>query len=321
MTAIPPVLQAETPPSLRSRRRTGSVIVSLIRFFFIVFVGGGLIAPRLYTGVQFLAELVPAVSFIANQPFHRFVNQCFFIVALLALPSFLKGVGIQTAGALGLKWGLRHWVEGMQGLAWGFVALAFAATLFVGLQVRVLDLDHTSAQWIQHLKNAALSALVVALLEELIFRGALFGGMRRSHRFWFAALLSAAIYAILHFFERPESHGRIHWDSGLLVLTQMMRGFTEPEVLIPTFLNLTLLGLLLALVFERTGALHFSIGLHAGLVFWVKTFTFVTNSVPDSRTSFWGTDKLIDGWMTGLLLLLVFILIERTLPPRKVPEA
>lgn len=319
MIATPPVLPAETSRADRPKRKQNSVLRSFFFFFCVVFIGGALIAPRLYTAVQFLEQAIPGMSWLANLPFHRFVNYCLILVALLALPSFLKALGIQSASALGFKWGFRHWVEGFQGFAWGFVALAFGATLLVSLQVSVLDLNHDTSAWMRHLRSAALTALAVAVIEELIFRGALFGGMRGSHRFWSAALVSAAFYALLHFLERPEYHHSIHWNSGLAVVAQMMRGFTDLNALFPMFLNLTLLGILLALVFERTGAIHFSIGLHLSLIFWLKTFSFLTNPAADSNSSFWGSDKLGDGWITGIVLFLVFLLIERTLPPHRAP--
>jgi hypothetical protein len=37
--------------------------------------------------------------------------------------------------------------------------------------------------------------------------------------------------------------------------------------------------------------------------------------------SFWGSDKVVDGWAATVILLLIFLLIERTLPPRKPVES
>ena len=86
--------------------------------------------------------------------------------------------------------------------------------------------------------------------------------------------------------------------------------------MIPAFLNLTLIGVLLALVFERTGSLLFSIGLHAGLVFFLKTLNFVTIPSPHAATWFWGTNKIIDGWAATLVLIVTFALVQKTVPPR-----
>ncbi|MGZ8939912.1 MAG: CPBP family glutamic-type intramembrane protease, partial [Limisphaerales bacterium] len=116
----------------------------------------------------------------------------------------------------------------------------------------------------------------------------------------------------------PEHVGRVHWDSGLAVLGQMLAGFTNFDAMIPAFFNLMLVGCLLAMVFERSGSILFPIGLHAGFVFWVKTLNFVTDPVKGEVSAFWGSDKVIDGWATSLALVLIFLLLERTLPPRKV---
>jgi hypothetical protein len=88
--------------------------------------------------------------------------------------------------------------------------------------------------------------------------------------------------------------------------------------MIPAFLNLVLIGMLLALVFERTASLLFSIGLHAGFVFWVKSLGFITDQATSESTTLWGSDKVTDGWMTTLVLLVIFFFIDRTLPRRKV---
>jgi hypothetical protein len=80
-------------------------------------------------------------------------------------------------------------------------------------------------------------------------------------------------------------------------------------------------GVLLALAFERTGALHFPVGLHASLILGLKSFGLLTNTTAKESSPFWGSDKLIDGWLATLVLLVVILLIERTVPPRKPVES
>jgi membrane protease YdiL (CAAX protease family) len=196
--------------------------------------------------------------------------------------------------------------------------MAVLAALLVTFEARVLDLDHPAASWLRHLKNATLAAVIVALLEEILFRGALFGSLRQSQSFLTAAFWSSALYALLHFLEKPAFTGRVEWSSGFQVLGAMLAGFTNWEAMIPAFLNLVLIGMLLALVFERTASLLFSIGLHAGFVFWVKSLGFITDQAASESTTFWGSDKVTDGWMTTLVLLVIFFFIDRTLPRRKV---
>lgn len=302
----------------RPRARQTSPVAAIILYLLFVFLGAALIAPRLYASAQFLVGISHRFSFLADPPFHRFVSRCLILLAIIGLPSLLRALGLRSASVLGFKWNTRHRVEAVQGFGWAFVSLALLAALFATFEVRLLNLDHNPARWIQHLKNAAIAAILVSLFEEILFRGAIFGSLRQRRSFVSAALISSAVYALLHFLERPEHLGRVHWDSGLAVLGQMLAGFTNFDAMIPAFINLMLVGALLALVFERTGSILFPIGMHAGFVFWVKTLNFVTDPTKREVSAFWGSDKIIDGWAASLALVLILLLLERTLPPRKV---
>src|SRR5206468_135810 len=111
--------------------------------------------------------------------------------------------------------------------------------------------------------------------------------------FWPAALISSGFYALVHFFQQPATSDTVEWFSGFTTLGQMFRGFTEWHSLFPGFLNLTLIGTILALGFERTGSLLFSIGLHASLIFWVKSVSFATKPIESGNSWLWGTNKLV----------------------------
>jgi uncharacterized protein len=321
VTSPEPPRLSETPAPKKTRRgaaEASSPIAVILLYLIVVFVGAALIAPRFYASAQFLRDVSYRFNFIADVPFHRFVSRCLILLAIVGLPSLLKSLGLRSASVLGFRGGARHCVEAIQGFAWGFVALAMLAALFLAFEVRVVDAAHSSARWMQHLKNAAISATLVGVFEEILFRGALFGALRQALSFSRAAMLSSALYALVHFLRQPEFAGRhVEWTSGFEVLGQMLAGFTDFRTMIPAFLNYTLVGLLLALVFERSGSILFSIGLHAGFVFWLKSLNFVTNPVKGAANWFWGSEKVVDGWAAGILLLLVFFLIERTVPPRK----
>lgn len=310
----PPPLARE--PATRNGRQSSPAAVIFL-YLVAVFIGAAFISPRLYASAQFLESVSYRFSSLADAPFHRYVSRCLILMAILALPSLLKALGLRSVSVLRLKWSVRHFVEAIHGLGWSFVALALLAALLVTFELHVLDLDHAPDRWLRHVKNALLSALAVGVLEEFLFRGALFGALRQRQSFAPAALCSSALYALLHFLAKPEHSGAVEWNSGLMVLGQMLAGFTHVEEMVPAFLNLLLLGCLLALVLERTGSLLAPIGLHAGIVFWLKTYNFMTKPANGASTWFSGTDKAIDGWATTLVLVLIFLLIEQTLPRRK----
>ena len=145
------------------------------------------------------------------------------------------------------------------------------------------------------------------IIEEVFFRGALFGGLRQRQRMLSAALVSSAIYAIVHFFQRSIWEGPVTWSSGLELLPRMLSGFAEIEQLIPGFFSLTLAGMMLALAYQRTGSLYLSMGLHGGWIFWLKSYGFLTVPAEGSNAWFWGTNKLTDGWLAFALLAAMFI--------------
>jgi len=309
------------PAQVPSQRTETSPVLAVCIYLFIVFVGTAIVAPRFHATAQFLFQEVNwRFGRLAGQPFYRFLYGTFVLLAIIALPALLKALRIRSVNALGLKSGLRHFGEGIQGAAWGLISFLLLAAVLVASNIRVFDSEN-SARLVANLKNLILGSLALAFFAELVFRGAFFTAFRRNHRFATAALLSGIFCALLFLLEKPQNlQQRIEWTSGFEALGQVLAPLTNSETLLPALLNLTLLGILLALAFERTGALHFSVGLHASMIFCFKSFGLLTNSISkdlSSSSPFWGSDKVVDGWAATVILLLIFLLIERTLPPRK----
>ncbi len=130
-----------------------------------------------------------------------------------------------------------------------------------------------------------------------------------------ALLISSMAYAIVHFLQKSEITDPITWHSGLELLPKMLAGFGDLNTVIPGFFNLTLAGSMLALAYQRTGNLYFSIGLHAGWIFWLKFYGAITSAVPGASEWLWGTQKLIDGWLALAVLALAFFALNWLLPP------
>jgi len=199
----------------------------------------------------------------------------------------------------------------LAGLALGFSSLASVAAIALLAHGRELKLDLTAGQWLGKLAGAAATAVTVAVLEELLFRGAIFGALRKCLDWRVALVLSSMVYAIVHFFEKAEMQGPIHWHSGLELLPKMLAGFADWQAVIPGFFNLTLAGMMLGWAYQRTGNLYFSIGLHAGWIFWLKLYGLVTQPAAGAQTWFWGTQKMIDGWLAFAVLSLAVLTLPR----------
>ena len=294
---------------------------SLLIYLGVVFLGGALLAPWLFWGVQWLAAWLPLFAKLANNPFHRYLNRSLLALALIGLWPLLRSLGLCTFRDVGLVKPAGQWRKLASGFALGFASLACAALVVVAAGARAVNTGDSTSRLIGKVLGAAVTAGAVALLEEILFRGAIFGALRKACRWPGALAISSAIYALVHFFSQPPPPAEIEWTSGLVLLPGMLRGFVEIERVMPGLLNLTLAGALLAIAYQKTGNLYFSIGLHAGWIFWLKSYGFLSREATVAPSWFWGTGKLIDGWLALIVLAASGLALRKLLPKEPIdPE-
>jgi hypothetical protein len=283
----------------------------LIVYVLFVFIGGALLAPVLWHVAQFGSHLWPK---LAAAPFHRFMDRSFLILALVGLWPLLEGLGATSFTEVGLNSGKGSPRHLLGGFTVGFGSLAVLALIAIIGGGRALGHDITAHKIFTTILSGLATAIVVATLEEILFRGGIFGGLRRILDWKFALFLSSAIYALVHFLQPADLAGPVHWNSGLILLPIVLHGFVDLRLLLPGFLNLTLVGILLGLAYQRTNALYFSIGMHAGWIFWLKTYGTFTQMLPSTALWLWGSNKMIDGWLAAGVLMLTLIFFPMICP-------
>jgi membrane protease YdiL (CAAX protease family) len=197
------------------------------------------------------------------------------------------------------------------GFGLGVAMLGLHALGLVLLDIRVINPERiASAQAIlKSARNALLTGLAVAVVEEILFRGFLLGALAKAAPKAAAAAICSFYFAALHFLKpafRPEFTD-LHWYTGLQVtLDAFLR---LPERIQPdAFLALFAAGLLLAAIrLMRPGNLGYCIGMHAGWVFVIKLARSLTWGNPNENLILLvsGYDGVIGylsaGW-TALLL-------------------
>jgi membrane protease YdiL (CAAX protease family) len=129
--------------------------------------------------------------------------------------------GLPVAALWGLGGGIAAALGGL-----GYIWLVRAMDWFPALRQGNIFSDPVTALWL-----AALAVVAAPIFEEFIFRGLIFGGLRRSLGFGAAGVASAAIFAIVH----------------------------PPVSVVPVFV----LGLCTALIYERTRMLAAPMIVHA----------------------------------------------------------
>ncbi|HEX8394069.1 MAG TPA: CPBP family intramembrane glutamic endopeptidase [Longimicrobium sp.] len=288
--------------------RQGRPLAAMLLYLSFVFVGGALLAPWLYHAVQALARGIPALENVARTPFARYVNRALLLMALAGLPFFLRGAGIRRWRDVGVAPGFMVGRRFAAGFGLGFTSLAMVCLVALaagGRALRPTSAGDLAGQFL----GALATALVVACMEELLFRGAFFGGLRRVVPWGAAVAGSSAVYAIVHFMGRPENPPVVDWLAGLRVLPGMLAGMTALHTLFPALLNLALAGIILALAYHWTGELSASIGIHAGWIFWLKYYGTLTRGAPGADPWFWGSRKLVDGWMATIAIAIVLAVL------------
>ncbi|UJA18912.1 CPBP family intramembrane metalloprotease [Thermoleophilia bacterium SCSIO 60948] len=170
------------------------------------------------------------------------VQSIAFVVAAVTLASpRLDGGGRARLGATLRELGLRR-SEGRIASSVIFAVLAYiGASILIAVALAPEQEDVTRALGVEASTAAAIAAgvmivLVAPVVEELFFRGFLFGGLRRDLPFWAAGAIANAIFGLAH-----------------------LTGSTNFAVVLQLFV----FGLVLSWLYERTNSLRPCIALHA----------------------------------------------------------
>lgn len=279
-------------------------VAKIIAYFVGVVLLGALLAPPLYWAGNALADRGVA-AFLGEVPFQRYFNRAVLIAAVVLLWPVIRWLRIGGKRDLGLEpdalWRRRLLV----GFAIGGGVVAAMALLYVPLGFYRWKTN--GLPW-EKLPSVALSAVVVAFLEEALFRGGMFGLFRRTLKPYAALFWVTAIFAIVHFL-KPEDIEvtRVGWASGFALLPQVFHAFAEPMALLAGFTTLFVLGWVLGYATLRSRSLWMGIGLHAGVVFVKMGFAKFTKRTDTALP--WIGERLEIGLVPVLFLALGGVLV------------
>lgn len=228
-----------------------------------VLLGAAIAPPLFWAGRWAGAHL--GIKVLIESDFPRYFNRAILIAALAWLWPLAKSLRIGAISNLGL----RPDPHRSRNLAFGlFISLVVMTALVAVLLHRGIYRLRADAALTQ-LAPILLSAAGASVLEELLFRGALLGLLRRTLSSHAALFWVSALYSIVHFV-KPRGTGAppdtIHFLSGFALLPDVFWRFAEPGQVLSGFTTLFLLGWILGCAAIRTRALWLSIGIHAGCI-------------------------------------------------------
>ncbi len=243
------------------------------------------------------------------------VSRGSLILLVLGLVPWCRFLGL-TRRDVGITGGWRAFPRGF-GLGVLMLGLHSGVLLLLGIRVSHalpwLDVSHG----LRSIGQALGVAFLVAVVEEILFRGVMLAAFSRAAGRVTAVLLSATYYALLHFFRADPrlDIGEPGWSSGFNVLQNALQHLLAAPV--DALLALFFAGLLLALVrLQAAMGLVYCMGLHAGWVFVIRLAKPLTDAVPTGEWSFLVgsydgfTGYLAAGWM-GVLSLITGMVFYR----------
>ncbi len=247
--------------------------IYLLLYLLLVLLTAALMAPWLY---QALGETI-------TYPFHRYVNRSYLIAALLWLPLLLFLLKIKSARILGLKLDPPHrlWFHLLFALVIAVLTTAASITLHILLG---WHLPNSQLFTLKILTAGLLPALLIAPIEEILFRGVAQYAFSRYFSPLLACIFTAVFFALLHFIKVSPwpSEKPITALSGIQALYDaasqaFVISFTQPRGF-----GLLIAGLCLSWLRYQSDSLWLPIGLHAGWILGQKAVMRAFDSTADT---------------------------------------
>ena len=261
----------------------------------------------LLTAVLVGSMLAVALQGFLSYPFDRVLTRSVLLVLLILLIPLWKMVSKETSGLIFDDF---SFMQFLQSFLIGLFILAIPVVVLLLLEVRlvVLDLQISFLSILGILLVGIVLACLIGFFEEILFRGFLYGSLKKRVGGLIAALISSVLYSSVHFLKPTgELELPINWLAGFIYLEQSIGNMILLHQDWDARLSLMILGCFFCLVRERFN-LFCCIGLHAAFVVGIAISRQLTTVNLDSQ--FLGLissyNEIIGQLVSFWLLLLVY---------------
>jgi membrane protease YdiL (CAAX protease family) len=256
------------------------------------------------------------VATVSVEPVHRVMNRLAMLFALIGLVFLTRKLGLSDRQSMGFGMPRAQFTRQLLigWLAGAALMIPLIALLF-GLDIR--ELKNDEGAWTAIIIEGVISGLIVALIEETFFRGVLFSAIQRTSGAIAAVIAPSVLYASLHFLggKLRVPADEVTWEHGFIVLSRLFERYSQPLVFFDSFMALVMLGVLLAIVRLRTGAIAACIGLHAAGVCAIAVMRKMSFVEPNAAHGMWvGTYDGVIGWAALIwfaIIVTIYIIATR----------
>jgi membrane protease YdiL (CAAX protease family) len=282
-------------------------LFSLLLLFLAAPVLAALAAPWIYQGLQSFA----AEDSVLDAPFYRVTSRIVLVmVAALLVPAYRLS-GFRSKADCGLPRAPNRFRLVGLGLGLGIGSMLVAYLLGVALGVFAWDTNgKTTTYLIRKVIQAIVGGLFIGIFEEILFRGFIFGALRKSLGLIAALILGSFIFSIVHFMRpvNPEVMGQ--WNSGLMLLGNLFA--RAGDSFLQEACTLFCMGLVLSLLSYWMESVYVAIGLHAGWVWVMMLFRLFTNNQQNLVGLYGTSDWVSKAWIGPVMALAVLAAVIAT---------
>ncbi len=203
-----------------------------------------------------------------SYPFDRLLTRSVLLVMAVLLIPLSKMVSHETLGLVSEGTFLR---EFMRSFCIGLMILMIPVGAFLLIDLRSLSFmpDIEPVFVLPYLFLGFFVAGLIALFEEVLFRGFLYGALKNRYGQLFSIAVSSALYSCAHFLKPLESaQYSPGWSTGFTYLSDAFGNALAVDQHWDARLSLMLLGSFFCLVRNHLG-LFWCVGFHAAFVFGI----------------------------------------------------
>jgi len=231
-------------------------------------------------------------------------TQLFLVLSIFPAMAYLKF----NKGDLGFAAKAVFLKQVLLGFGLGLATLMPVFIVQYALGINVID---ETQQWTvgfvaEKMLISLLLALLISMIEEPIFRGILFAGLKKKLPVISAILISSTYYAALHFLDSKTEipFEQVHLSSGFTLLGEAFANLLNPEIL-STFIALLMVGIFLGTLRAQVKeGLGLCIGCHTCWVWQIKMSKNLFNTDFSSEYSYLVSSydgvvgPLVTGWLS-----------------------
>ena len=185
--------------------------------------------------------------------FRKYLTYATLISGLIISGVYLQLYNSLSLKAFGYSGKLFKFLNGMlNGFVYGMIIMLIIEVLLLVLGIHEIDTSRSvsMALVMERLTKALLAGLLIGLVEESIFRGALFTGLYKQTGAVITVFFSSLVYSTVHFIRYRDlpTDTDISWLTGISMMPEAFRRFHEWSI-VDYFLTLFIFGVLLGLFF------------------------------------------------------------------------